>query len=708
MPCTCSPQSPNTLTLPRIRMCVRVQLRAHLNGFKRCIEDAAVEDILAQMAKGAAGAAEGTGTDLSLDDQGRLAAVEQLMEKVNLKEKLAERVAVAEERMRELRAQLAWRTEALVKAGKQHSLLTAVDTGARSPVKHRPEVTEAVQRTLELRRSVLSVSQELEATEREFIVASGDMEMAELEISASLRKQGAATGSSSGGNAVGADDTARTTDTAATAEEEEDTDIFSLSAVLAGEAVVVRRDHESAAAYRRRLERRLAALSRLEVQMQMEVESSTDALRVTRDELRDVEVLRLRLELQVQHLQAMLDSDSEEDDAAGGGGDPAGTPAGTPTAFRGSGMTPIPEVGGGSDELGLDVGAGHSATTPTALAGYPSVPSRTDAVLTGMTGVSGVSDVYQPSSAFNPSPTAHATARIDTGSGTGTGTDASTHALLLGFEDILAQGLAEDALLTGPVTGLKPPKLSSSAAAAATSASARIRPPADLNRKLAFGAGADDDDVLATAVLGPKARRRKEEAGGGGGSGSGSGGGGGSGWKQPETPSFIATTSQGAVAITIDTSSPSRVSERLRVLVDSLAKLQLRIDATQPGPGPQTDTDAMERSALAALLQAQQMELTVLLRDVHAQQSGRTASAAATTAATTNSSSSSSSSSSKARDPSRSNRAGKLQRCDASPTRAQEVQGQGDRGNNAVVIFKTPALGSNVSEPSPSPYGNRC
>jgi hypothetical protein len=679
---------------------VRKQLRTHLSGFKRCIEDAAVEAILAQMAKGAKGLMKGTGTGtgtdtgtdiaMSPDDQKRLAAVEQLMEKVNLKEGLAARVAVAEERMRQLRAQLAWRTEALVKAGKQHSLLTTGETGARSPVKHKPEVAEAVQRTLELRRSVLSVSQELEATEREFMVASGDMEMADLEISASLRRQGAASAAtdiSSGGGGNG-DVVAQDVDpssgtavppveaaSAGTAEDENedrDTDAYPLAAVLAGEAVVVRHEGEPATAYRRRLERRLASLTRLEVQVEGDVARCTDALRVARDELRDVEVLRLRLELQVQHLQTMLDrdADDDDDDDDDGAGAGAGAGASTPTANRkSSGMTPIPERGGGPDGSGfgqgLNGGVGDPATTPTVLAGYPSVPypSRIEDL-----GISGNTRGPRSSSTFNPPPTARATAPI------GIGTE-------LGFEDSLARGLADDAVMTGPVTGLKAPKPSSS-------------PPID--RRLVFGAseafGADDDEILAKTEVGANARRRKEET-------------------AAAAAAAAAEAAEAAAAAATPTTAAagSSVTVRLRVLVDSLAQLQLRIDATRPGPGPQCEADTLERTALAALLQAQQMELTLLLQDVHADTEGgspaaaasaaataaaATATATATAAATSSSSSSSSSSS-------------KLQRRDGSPACVREgPPGQGDRRNGAVIIFKAPALGANVSEPTPSPYGN--
>ena len=76
---------------------------------------------------------------------------------------------------------------------------------------------------------------------------------------------------------------------------------FSLHEVLSGYARVTRLNGEEPRQYRTRLEKRLGALMILDQQLQDELLAKTEDVRRDRDRLREVEVLRLRVELQISN-----------------------------------------------------------------------------------------------------------------------------------------------------------------------------------------------------------------------------------------------------------------------------------------------------------------------------------------------------------------------------------------------------------------------
>ena len=81
---------------------------------------------------------------------------------------------------------------------------------------------------------------------------------------------------------------------------------FSLHEVLSGYARVTRLNGEEPRQYRTRLEKRLGALMILDQQLQDELLAKTEDVRRDRDRLREVEVLRLRVELQVSNSENSL------------------------------------------------------------------------------------------------------------------------------------------------------------------------------------------------------------------------------------------------------------------------------------------------------------------------------------------------------------------------------------------------------------------
>jgi hypothetical protein len=81
---------------------------------------------------------------------------------------------------------------------------------------------------------------------------------------------------------------------------------FSLHEVLSGYARVTRLNGEEPKSYRTRLEKRLSALLILDQQLQEELLDKTKDVRRARDQLREAEVLRLRVELQVANVESNI------------------------------------------------------------------------------------------------------------------------------------------------------------------------------------------------------------------------------------------------------------------------------------------------------------------------------------------------------------------------------------------------------------------
>mmetsp|Transcript_27391 Transcript_27391/g.46286 ORF Transcript_27391/g.46286 Transcript_27391/m.46286 type:complete len:2248 (+) Transcript_27391:148-6891(+) len=81
---------------------------------------------------------------------------------------------------------------------------------------------------------------------------------------------------------------------------------LTLDEILQGRAKLTRMNGEKAGAYRSRLQKRLAGMLVILGQLQAEVDEKTLAVKVARERMRECEVKRLRLELQMAHVGAIL------------------------------------------------------------------------------------------------------------------------------------------------------------------------------------------------------------------------------------------------------------------------------------------------------------------------------------------------------------------------------------------------------------------
>jgi len=300
-----------------------VQLRTHISLFRSAIEEATIEDVSLQAESEAWRVAHPdralTGrVPLTVESAIKFGDVHGIREKLRLKEGLQRKVALVEELLADLRVQLS-----------RHSTeLTRVNTLGGSTY---GSAAEAVGHSMVLRQAVISISQQLEDAEQDYLSARKELETVEIELSSILEKaravgdaEDARTAAASAAKASAAEAarashteetlshlvsavlqgrepppaitalTARVHAPAAPARCE-----FSLHEVLSGYARVTRLNGEEPRVYRARLEKRLSALMVLDQQLQDELLVKTEDVRRDRDRLREVEVLRLRVELQV-------------------------------------------------------------------------------------------------------------------------------------------------------------------------------------------------------------------------------------------------------------------------------------------------------------------------------------------------------------------------------------------------------------------------
>jgi hypothetical protein len=347
-----------------------VQLRTHISLFKSAIEEATLEDASAFL--GTKDIWQSSDRSISANGQGvvgrlpltaeaaiRLGDLNDIREKIRIKEELQKNVMNLEDILSELRQKL-----------DKHSI-------ELSRVNNEPDrllVSTSIGASMVMRQLVMSLSLQLEEREREYICSKKNLEVVEMELSSLLERARSNENYNLNLKNAPLDETyphlkskynphspnphSNTTlinkltgqvldkhnyddlkiinqmklnqnddklsnliniknDDMVLLEniqkEGSDTPFqptlrcqFSLHEVLSGSARVTRFNGEEAKVYRGRLEKRLTALVILDRQLQEELLLKTEDVRRARDEVRDVEVLRLRVELQVNHVDKSL------------------------------------------------------------------------------------------------------------------------------------------------------------------------------------------------------------------------------------------------------------------------------------------------------------------------------------------------------------------------------------------------------------------
>jgi hypothetical protein len=347
-----------------------VQLRTHISLFKSAIEEATFEDVSAFL--GNKDTWQSSDQSLSANGQGaegclpltaeaaiRLGDLNDIREKIKIKEELKKNVMDLEDILGELRQKL-----------NKHSI-------ELSRVNNEPDrllVSTSIGASMVMRQVVMSLSLQLEEREREYICSKKNLEVVEMELSSVLERARSHENYNLNLKNAPLDETyphlkskynphspnphsnaplinkatGQVLDThnyddlkiinkmkfnqnddklsnliniknddmvllENIQKEGSDTPFqptlrcqFSLHEVLSGHARVTRLNGEEAKIYRGRLEKRLTALVILDRQLQEELLLKTGDVRRARDELRDVEVLRLRVELQVNHVDKSL------------------------------------------------------------------------------------------------------------------------------------------------------------------------------------------------------------------------------------------------------------------------------------------------------------------------------------------------------------------------------------------------------------------
>ena len=300
-----------------------VQLRTHITLFRSAIEEATIEDVSLQAESEAWRVAHPdralTGrVPLTVDSAIKFGDVHGIREKLRLKEGLQRKVALVEELLADLRVQLSRHSTELTR-------VNSLGGGTYG------SAAEAVGHSMVLRQAVISISHQLEDAEQDYLSARKELETVEIELSSILEKA-RTVGDAEDARVAAADASKAAAAEAARASNTEETLSnlvsavlqgrepppaitaltarvnvaavparceFSLHEVLSGYARVIRLNGEEPRVYRARLEKRLSALMVLDQQLQDELLAKTEDVRRDRDRLREVEVLRLRVELQV-------------------------------------------------------------------------------------------------------------------------------------------------------------------------------------------------------------------------------------------------------------------------------------------------------------------------------------------------------------------------------------------------------------------------
>ena len=166
-----------------------VNLRTHIKIFRSSIEDAKIEEIaFAAESEGLGSHSDsifGKGAPLTKESASRLADIHIIREKVRLKEGLRCKVALAEELVSNLKRQLSEKSEALLginvsmQSSESASALQMVAVGKAS---------RSVSQYMELRRSLLALSNEIEDAEANLTASQEELEKVESDVETALKK----------------------------------------------------------------------------------------------------------------------------------------------------------------------------------------------------------------------------------------------------------------------------------------------------------------------------------------------------------------------------------------------------------------------------------------------------------------------------------------------------------------------------------------
>lgn len=294
-----------------------VALRAHMTSFRAGIEEMTLEEIHEQAShsnpRESASSADVSRSyyellELGTDEASQAvynspmrvshtaAAADRLVDMHILKEKVRNRDALRhkshlqQQRLDELRQKIDVASE---------ELSQAAQLGDRVP--------RALQRAMQCREHMLSLSQLLEDEEQSFLRINQELLTIESEVSQALENEAS--------NATLRSDNVLATSSVnlPVADRRGSTfssDVvkceFSLDEVLLGKAKISRMNGESASQYRIRLQKRLASVTVLATQLQEEVDEKAKVVKHAQDALKEAEVRRLRHELQIANICGVL------------------------------------------------------------------------------------------------------------------------------------------------------------------------------------------------------------------------------------------------------------------------------------------------------------------------------------------------------------------------------------------------------------------
>ncbi len=280
-----------------------VNLRTHINLFKADIEEALIEEPRKSPLQVSTDVKKSRNALIPFETLStkRLTDVNNLKEKMRLKEELRRKVAVAEQFLLDLRKRMAHRSDALAKlsrrnlhgsgVGKNTLNLTSISETC-SDVQELVLMSDSLSVYMETRKEILNMSNDLEKAEEGFLKANNELKSLEKELSMALQQNVESKSS--------ADAPPLIQEMLSGATEERQLEALALAHgdfgggqggvnfndVISGASRVKRHANETVEKYRCRLETRLLALTSLDSHLQQDLEHKTNLVRRARDEVR--------------------------------------------------------------------------------------------------------------------------------------------------------------------------------------------------------------------------------------------------------------------------------------------------------------------------------------------------------------------------------------------------------------------------------------
>jgi hypothetical protein len=249
---------------------------SHITPLRCLIEEVIIEDITEKLEKGSnSNTNDDVINNISSPNTNNIpiksvsiADLQIIREKIRVKERLVEQVAIAEMSLNDLRKQLSIKTDSLSKG---------------------PIDTTSTTSTMESRQQLLAIFKELEIFEKKYVSITVELEIVENELAQALTKAMAITDISLDGRL------------------QEEKQVFNLYEVLSGQAVVTRLKGEKAGDFLLRLQSRLETLLVLDNQMQIELENKTESVQVGKEKLKEIEAERFKVESNLKTEEARLE-----------------------------------------------------------------------------------------------------------------------------------------------------------------------------------------------------------------------------------------------------------------------------------------------------------------------------------------------------------------------------------------------------------------